>query len=215
MRFVYIKIKQQKDIEDASWAYYINNFIIREVYLSRLRAALMLAPSFKNQKIADIGVGSGILIPSLANYGEVVGADYNKDSIKKSQKLCKSLNIKCSLVHGKLPGFRYKKNYFDTIFCLSVLEHIKDIPKALESLEYMLKENGTLIIGLPIERFLVNTMFKIMGISGEVDELHVSDYKEIEKELAKKFVIEKTKKLPFGFFPDSFSLYKAYRCRKR
>ncbi len=215
MRLFGTDFRQKKDFEDASWAYYSSNYFVRAVYLSRVRNALKMAPNFLGQKILEIGIGCGITLPTFANYGDVIGIDSSEKFIRKSGRLCEKNYIKCELIKTDILNFRYKKNYFDTIFCLSVLEHIQDTGKALDNIKGMLRKDGVFILGLPIEKFLVNTLFKIFGLSEKVSRLHITNYEKIEKALKEKFIIKETKKIPFNWLIDEFSLYKIYKCCKR
>ncbi len=215
MIFWNASFKQKKDLEDASWAYYSDNYFVRAVYLSRIENALKMAPDCFGQKILEVGIGCGITLPTFAFYGKIVGIDSNNKFIRKSSKFCKKNGIECELIKADILDFKYKKNYFDTIFCLSVLEHINDVESALHNIKSMLKKNGVFILGLPIEKFLVNTLFKIVGISKEVKKLHITNYEKIENILKEKFIIEETKKIPFSWLTDQISLYKIYKCTLR
>lgn len=211
MKFIRTQIKQEKDIEDASCAYYSSNPLIREVYFTRLKLALSIAPILTNQEILDIGVGCGILIPSLIRYGNVYGIDHSEKYLDKSRKLCEQAGIKATLIKGNILNLPFENKKFNTIFCLSVLEHINDIDLAAHEISRVLKSDGTLIIGLPIERFLVNTLFHFINVKKEVEKVHVSDYKQVEETLKKYFYLEKSKKIPLNCFPDTLSLYKVLK----
>ena len=217
MKFIRPVVKLDTDIEDASWAYYSKNPLIRWVYVRRLRKSLRLASENTNQKILDIGVGCGILLPSLAKYGEVSGVDYNEKFLDKAEKMCGLSGISSDLSQIDLneDKFPYENNYFDSIFCLSVLEHVRDLDKVLEEVNRILKDNGTLIIGIPVDRFLVKWFFKQQKIEKQVKEEHIQNYKTIERKLREHFNIIKIDKIPSKIIPDLFSIYKIYKCVKK
>lgn len=52
------------------------------------------------------------------------------------------------------------ENQYDSIFLLNVLEHIKDESYAIQNLNFLLKENGTLVILVPAYNFLYSKMDK-------------------------------------------------------
>jgi len=202
--------------EDASWAYYSRNPLIREIYFSRLRKVLEMADEKRGQKILDLGTGSGVLIPSLGKYNKVYAIDREKMFIKKAKKIAKMSNVKAICIRqdisSKLP---FKNSFFDAVFCVSVLEHIEDLDKVMKEVKRIIKPGGLFIVGLPIERFLVKSAFNIFGIKQHEDRGHISDFADINKKLKKYFDIERTEKIPFNLFPDALSLYIVFKCRKK
>jgi 2-polyprenyl-3-methyl-5-hydroxy-6-metoxy-1,4-benzoquinol methylase len=56
-----------------------------------------------------------------------------------------------------------KKNSFDTIFLLNVLEHIKDDEKAVQNCKYLLKDGGSLIILVPAYSWLYARLDKALA----------------------------------------------------
>ncbi len=216
MQFILPKLKLDIDIEDASWAYYSKNFLIRKIYLMRLKKALKLINKNHAQRTLDVGTGCGILIPSLAAHSKVYALDYNEKYLEKAKKLCNNYNIDAELSKIDInKEFPYNNDYFDIIVSLSVLEHVKDLDNALKEINRVLKKDGTLIIGVPIERFLVKLFFKQQKIDKEVESIHIQDYKNIENTISKHFNIEKIEKIPYRFIPDVFSIYKIFKCVKK
>jgi 2-polyprenyl-3-methyl-5-hydroxy-6-metoxy-1,4-benzoquinol methylase len=60
-------------------------------------------------------------------------------------------------------AYKDKKNYFDTVFLLNVLEHIKDDNKAVHNCKYLLKNGGTLIILVPAYSWLYTRLDKALS----------------------------------------------------
>ena len=213
MKFIKPKIKQRMDFEDASHCYYHKWFFIREVYFNRLKAGLKYLPSSK-QRILEIGVGSGILLPSLdKNSSDVYGVDYREDFVKKAEDFCRKNRIKANLTRAEATNLPYDDNFFDAAICLSVMEHISDLDDALREAKRVIKPGGIFVVGVPIERFLVNTLFKIFGYAEEVKDYHINDYIKVREALKNHFTIEKSYKIPFNILPDSLSLYLVVKCR--
>ena len=217
MKLILPKVELDKDLEDASWAYFSKNFLIRSVYLKRLKKALKLACESKNNKILDLGTGCGILLPSLSQYGEVYGLDYSKKYLDKAKQLCENhnLNVDLSRVNINEDKLPYQDNFFDVIISLSVLEHIKDLDIALKKVYRILKKEGIFIVGVPVEEFLVKLFFKQQKIDKEVEEVHIQNYNTIEESLKNYFDIVEIDKLPFRFIPDKLSIYKIFKCVKK
>src|SRR5258706_16079499 len=57
------------------------------------------------------------------------------------------------LINTDTDDFPYKKNFFDVITCLDVIEHVKDPRILLEKINTVLKKEGILIISTPNIRF--------------------------------------------------------------
>ena len=167
----------------------------------------------RNQRILDIGTGSGILIPSLARYGEVSAIDLEPIFLKKAKALAARYNLPADIQQADILNLPFPDSTFDTITCISILEHVQDLDKAFAETRRVMKPGAILIVGVPIERFLVKSIFNLFGIKKEEDRGHCSHYTIIEKKLRKYFRLEHQKKIP-SFLPDSLSLYKIYKCSK-
>ena len=91
----------------------------------------------KKFKILDFGCGSGELL-DLIDCKFKIGVEINK----YSQKILKNKNL---MFVDKLEKID-KKIKFDTIFCLSVLDHLDDPLSTLKKIKDRLKKNGKLIV---------------------------------------------------------------------
>lgn len=111
-----------------------------------------LVPMFglrEEQKILDVGTGTGILIPYLSkavgSKGQITAIDYAKEMIK----ICKSK-------YGHLPNVSFSVNNiedidyffdsFDSVICFGVFPHLENPEKALIQINRVLKKGGSLII---------------------------------------------------------------------
>ncbi len=109
--------------------------------------------NLKGKKVLDVGCGPCVLIPSLAESAkEVVGVDI-VPSIRISkylfEKYYKLENVK--IFRGSIFNLKLPSNHFDIILCLDVLEHLKNVEKAILELNRVLAHNGECIISIPIE----------------------------------------------------------------
>jgi len=95
----------------------------------------------KDQKILDLGCGTGLLTNELAKNGAtVIGTDLSKDMIIKAKFTYSNLIFQVEDATN-LPF----KNDFDTIFSNAVFHWIPNQEKLLHSVYNSLKDNGTLI----------------------------------------------------------------------
>src|SRR3989344_724991 len=212
-RKYFVPPREGDDLPDASWAYYSSNPIIRAVYYARLRQSLgMVENTQRNQKILDIGTGSGVLIPSLARYGKVYAVDREEKFLAKARALCARYSIPSIIRRADILALPFRDSIFDTITCISIMEHVQDLDKAFTEIRRVMKKGGALVVGVPIEKFLVKSIFSLFGLQQEKID-HCSHYTIIEQKLRNYFVAKKIKKIP-SFLPHSLSLYKMYYCIK-
>lgn len=106
-------------------------------------------PEEKSSRILDIGVGRGEMMECFKRWGynNYLGVDISSSVIE----FCKSLNYNCELIEDTASWLNDKKNSFDVVTLIDVLEHI---PKShtiefLRSIYDSLKDNGMLIIQVP------------------------------------------------------------------
>lgn len=120
------------------------------IFWKRLDSALQLAKFRGDEMVLDVGSGSGIFLPSLAiRSGKVVACDPDINPVKVRRMLEKYgafRNVairKCSAsqIKGK----------FDLVFCMDVLEHVRDLGPMSSTLKTLLKPDGRLIVSLPTE----------------------------------------------------------------
>lgn len=181
--------------------------LVRWVYLQRLKMCLrFLGPC---GRVLDAGYGDGIALKSLAAVsGEVYGIDVHGcrkivEEMARKEGFQGRVFLRDAPV-GRLP---FKKNFFDAVLCISILEHVPDTENATDEIFRVLKKGGRLIVGLPIEGLLTRTAWKVF-LKGSVGE-HVIKSGEIKKALGKKFTLKGAARMPSRFVPDFLGLYEA------
>jgi methionine biosynthesis protein MetW len=100
----------------------------------------------------DIGCGSGILAALLAKkYTTVYGVDFSPIALEKA----KDRGIKTKMVNLNEDHLPFEDNYFDSVACLDVIEHVIDPRFLLPEINRVLRIGGTLVIAAPnIQYFL-------------------------------------------------------------
>ena len=107
-------------------------------------------PKKSSLRILDVGSCTGYNLHLLSEFGTVYGVDVEK----KAVEYCKMRGFKriYHLKNGlKLP---FKDNYFDTITCLDVLEHIREDEDYLKELYRVLSQGGHLVLFTPAIKLL-------------------------------------------------------------
>jgi SAM-dependent methyltransferase len=177
--------------------------VVGHLYRRRLQMGLRLIPS-GGRRVLEIGVGSGILVPSLtAGFPEYVGTD-----------LLLAPGLESLVTPGCHASFRVADLLdpnavstadFDVVVCLSVLEHIADAEAAARCLARALAPGGTLVAGYPMVNRFMATCFRTLGF-GRIEEHHVTTPAQITTALGRLLRPVGRVSLPM-FAPQHLSLY--------
>jgi SAM-dependent methyltransferase len=180
------------------------------LYRHRLAMGLALAPP-GGRRVLEVGVGSGILVPTLtAHFPEYVGTD-----------LVLADGLSGLVAPGCRAGFRtadllapgtLPEAAFDVVVCFSVLEHIADADTAARNLAAAVAPGGTLIAGYPMVSRLMSQAFRFIGYP-DIDEDHVSPPARIAAALGRVLRPERRAAFPPGA-PVSLALYQCTSWRR-
>ena len=134
-----------------------------EVYYNNVREDLIfLMPHNPNQRVLEIGAGAGDTIVSIKERKlakEVVGVDlFRLKDTNQSNPLIDQFIV----LDVERNDLQLEKNYFDTIICGDVLEHLVDPWLVVKKLTAYLKPGGSFIISVPNIRNY-NSLFKIVA----------------------------------------------------
>lgn len=206
-----VSIKKAIDLHDGvppNWYYksiYIDkNFFQKFVHHRRFKEVGKLIDK-TNGRILDIGSADGLftkVILDKSGADEIIGLDVLKNSVdwaNKHWRKEKRMKFRVADAH-KIP---YKRNTFDAVFALEVLEHVFEPVKVLQEIKRVLKRKGYAVFLVPAETLL----FKLVWFfwtknKGSIwKETHVHAYSgdflaKLVKALGYK--IEVDKKIIFG-----------------
>lgn len=155
--------------------------------------------SKKNVNILDIGCGSGLMLKALKPFGKIYGMDASNDAINFSRTLNTGVIKKGSLPNN-LP---FSKESFDLIVALDVIEHIEEDGEALNSINYLMKKNGILVLTVPA----------LMSLWSKFDEVNHHKRRYRKSELSHKIKAANFQILRISYF-NSFLLPMIYIYRK-
>jgi 2-polyprenyl-3-methyl-5-hydroxy-6-metoxy-1,4-benzoquinol methylase len=139
----------------SCYLYNSKSFLIRYYAYLPFIFSLKYIKFSEHSRILDIGCADGPFLPTLNYYARsIVANDINEEFIKESKNLVdnklknvKKINLACS--DGQALPFR--DNKFDLVFCLEVLEHVKNPDQFINEVFRVLRRNGVLICTLPVE----------------------------------------------------------------
>lgn len=167
----------EKTLESMSQATYYNEWV-KEQFASYLKGDIL-----------EVGCGIGNFSEILAGYGQLTAIDINQAYVKEAKR---GVGKKAEIGVGDIEKGKYffDKNFFDSIVCINVLEHIKDDRIALENIYKLLSPQGFLILLVPSHAFLYNSIDKSIG--------HYRRYEKDQLEemlIEHNFKIEKSKRI--------------------
>lgn len=150
-----------------------------------------------DEKVLDIGTGTGEILPWIAEYlddGVVIGSDISKKMIKRTKSKIekKDLGDKVKVVYDDIQKSRFPDNHFDRIIATFTFTTVPDPKKTAEECERILKDEGKMIVldtGKP-EKKIYMPLFIPMNFSAKVfGRTHmdrpvpkiISDYFDVKK----------------------------------
>ncbi|HZT76370.1 MAG TPA: methyltransferase domain-containing protein [Vicinamibacterales bacterium] len=143
-----------RDGHYAAKQIYSRDRLVAFSHQRRFRTAVDLASRFRGQRMLDYGCGDGTLIALLHEAGAApalaVGADLDDRQVDD-----------CRARLGQLPGVRFERiadldtpphrGAYDGVICTEVLEHVVDLDAVIDSLHRLVRDEGTLIVSVPVE----------------------------------------------------------------
>lgn len=127
----------------------IENSFDDENYFTPVLIQLKKLINDKNQKILDVGCGTGLFTSSLVSWGftNVHGVDGSCEVIDRALKRgYKDVKIVHDLSVSSLP---YESNSIDIIICKDVLEHLVDPIYAVKEITRILRPDGLFLVHVP------------------------------------------------------------------
>ncbi|MDP3973625.1 MAG: class I SAM-dependent methyltransferase [Candidatus Daviesbacteria bacterium] len=110
--------------------------------------------------ILEVGCGIGNFTDSLNEYGEIYAIDIDNSYINKVKELVYGRAGFGDIETGE---YFFKDKKFDTIVCLNVLEHIQKDEVAVKNLYKLLKDEGHLILLVPVHPFMFGKIDESIG----------------------------------------------------
>lgn len=143
----------------------------------------------QNLYILDVGCGDGRVLSYFAKNNKCFGVDISEVPLIAAKK--KNIKTYCvDLENEKLP---FESNYFDTIICSEVIEHICNSDNLLHEINRVLKMRGYFILTFPNVNQPISWLMGIFldlppRFSARYKSPHVKDYTlKIMKKILKKF----------------------------
>jgi SAM-dependent methyltransferase len=190
--FRYISENYFSDSEGKSSFEFYNSkfFLIRYYAYMPFIFALKKINFDKSYHILDVGCADGPFLPTLNYYGKkIVATDINKELVDRSKFITKKIlfnSNKINLMTSDGLALPFRNESFNAIFCLEVLEHVKEPRIVIEEIFRILKKKGTFIITVPIE---IGPSLFMREMIGRITKFHRPPY--TKKELIQSALLKK------------------------
>lgn len=157
------KYYQDKNVVNSYDSARMRGIKSKLVRMLELKFIDLLVKGNKNQKILEIGVGTGFISRLLVKKGIFYGVDASKEMLKKAKERIGSLR----LTEGNVLSLNIK-NKFDKVVTIRVMSHFnkEDAIKALKNIHTALKNNGEVIFNLENKSCLRRILRKIVNWGG-------------------------------------------------
>ena len=121
----------------------------RAHYICHLAAYEAVLPFVENQRVLDLGCGSGYGALFLASRGakEVIGLDVDQNAVALSSRLRQHIGLRWTNGSGeRLP---FVNNCFDVVTSFQVIEHVPDVVAYLGEIKRVLRPGGICFLSTP------------------------------------------------------------------
>lgn len=111
-----------------------------------------------NDRILEIGCNDGSFLEQLRTkgYSNIFGVEPTQDSFELATS--KKLEVNHCFFTNKTSRNYYEKNDFNLVVTRQVLEHISDLDDFLEGINFVLNDEGTLVIEIPDSQANINSL---------------------------------------------------------
>jgi 2-polyprenyl-3-methyl-5-hydroxy-6-metoxy-1,4-benzoquinol methylase len=117
---------------------------VRKYMLGRKRRLVEKVTGIRNGQLLDVGTGTGFFLNEMKEYGwRITGTEKSKEARDFAKKEFNLDNLPTEDL------FNLDGNSFDVITLWHVLEHIHELKKNMEAFQWLLKQDGKLIIAVP------------------------------------------------------------------
>lgn len=150
-------------------------------------------------RILDVGCGTGIL-PRLYPTKDIIGVDASREMLKYNPGFA---------VHGNAESLDFNSGMFDTIFCRSVLHHLKSPTSALAEFDRVLNPGGNLLLWETNKSWIAQLVRRYTQHGDRFSEYH-SSFSNLDSNVKAFFNIDRVTYCGFiGYclfgFPDIIS----------
>jgi SAM-dependent methyltransferase len=182
------------------------------VYRARLALAIRLLGDCVYDDLLEVGYGSGILLPELAERCRRLAAVDVHGEEARVKHMLSQLRLSADLRDASLFEMPFGDGEFNGLVCLSVLEHITELTSALTEFRRVLCSGGIAVLGFPVRNPITDGFFRAVGYNPR--EIHPSSHDDIVRAVRTHsgFALEIEDRFPRRA-PGYLTAYIGCRCR--
>jgi ubiquinone/menaquinone biosynthesis C-methylase UbiE len=202
---------QPTEIADPLKFYYLP--LARRFYIKRLELVLSLFQKRKFETLLDVGCGSGIFLKELANHCHRLHALDTHRRMSRVREMTVKERIPVDLVEASVTDLPYRSGTFDCIVSVSVLEHVRELSKALMEIRRVARKGGLIVLGFPIENAVTDWFLKLGYVllpKARLEEEHVTNHSDIIRAVRSLFKETRLRHYP-STLPLNFALYGVFK----
>ncbi|MBF0607100.1 MAG: class I SAM-dependent methyltransferase [Magnetococcales bacterium] len=142
----------------ASWGLGTDYDSVREMKVATFDTLLKIAERyFSGGKVLDVGCATGFFLEAASHKGF---SAYGVELSEYSASIARDRFGSDRVFHGSLEGAGYEDGFFDAVFMIDLIEHIKDVNALLREVYRILRVGGVLVIVTPD---IKSVTFRLMG----------------------------------------------------
>ena len=117
-----------------------------EEQTAKIKAALKKAKVGSKSVVLDVGCGTGVLFPYIAEEAQtVVGIDISKQTLLQAKKLRKELP-KVHLIEADADNLPFGSSIFDRVFAMTVIQNTPNPSETLREISRVALSNALMVI---------------------------------------------------------------------
>jgi SAM-dependent methyltransferase len=150
-------------VDHPSWNY---RPVLGSVQRLRFRIVLELLADTHFHRLLEIGYGSGVFMPELAEHcEELYGVDPHPTAGDVAANLAR-YGVKAALTSGSAESLPYESGFFDCAVAVSALEYVPSIESACREIRRVLNPGGVLAVVTPGATPLWNLALRVATREG-------------------------------------------------
>ena len=205
-----LKLLQQEaliktgEFDHADWNY---RLLLGGISRSRFNLVKDLIGDRQAKRILEIGYGSGVFLPELAEHcQEVYGVDVHDKNFEVAEKLAE-FGTKANLISSGAEKIEVPDNHFDFIVAVSALEFVTDLDAVCLEMRRTLAPGGSVLIVTPRQSPILDLGLKLLTGKSAKNDFRDSREKIIPT-LMKYFEVKQNATFP-RFKSSPIKLYTA------
>ena len=113
----------------------VYDFLFKHMFLPRQRHAILSMDIQPNEKILDVGIGTGLSLPIYPRHCQVTGIDLSKSMLEKARKKKERHGLRhVTLLEMDACNLEFEDNSFDQVIATFVVSVVPDPVKAVREM---------------------------------------------------------------------------------